>query len=70
MQLVGGEESDLAKCKWAVALVVCGVAETTIYWINDRRCSAVEPAANTSVARAQIEAQCSPEECRLPPLIA
>jgi hypothetical protein len=67
---IGGKEIDLAKCKWAVALVVSEAAGTTIYWIKDGRCSAVEPAANGNVARAKVEAQCCPEEYRLPPLIA
>ena len=67
---IGGEEIDLAKCKWAVALVVCGVAETTIYWIKARQCSGVEPAADGNAARAQVEAQCCPDEYRLPPQLA
>ena len=67
---IGGKEIDLAKCKWAVALVVSEAGGTAIYWINDGRRSVVEHAADANAARAEVEAQCCPDEYRLPPLIA
>ena len=67
---IAEREIDLAKCKWAVALVISGWSETKIYWINNWLCSAVEPAADGNVARAEIEAQCCPDEYRLPPQIS
>jgi hypothetical protein len=66
---IDGKEIDLAKCKWAVALVISGGAKAAICWIKDRRCSGVEPAADANAARATVEAQCCPEEYRLPPVI-
>jgi hypothetical protein len=66
---VAGQAIDLAKCKWAVALVVSRPDETTIYWLHDGLCSAIEPAADQAEARAKIEEQCCPDGYDLPPLI-
>jgi hypothetical protein len=62
-------EIDLAKCKWAVGLVVSGWNGTTIYWIGDGLCSHVEPVSMAGLARAKIEARYCPEEVELPPPI-
>jgi hypothetical protein len=58
---------DLAGRKWAVALVVSRRDETTIYWLRDGLCSAIEPAPTWTVARVKIEGRCSPAEFELPP---
>ena len=69
---VAEEEIDLAKCKWAVALLVAWWNDTTIYWLDDGVCSAVQRAASGAFARADIEARCCPGEYEyeLPPQIA
>jgi len=64
------QEIDLAKCRWAVALVTDdgqGYNSATIYWITDGRCSEIERCASTSWARAQIEGRCCGSEFELPP---
>jgi hypothetical protein len=66
---IAEKEIDLAKCKWAVALVISGWSETKIYWINNRIVSAVEAAADGDRVRAEVEAQCCPDDYRLPPQI-
>jgi hypothetical protein len=61
---------NLAKCKWAVALVVVEGLEgnnTTIYWINDRQCSEIEQCSSSAWARAEIEGRCCPQGYELPP---
>ena len=63
------QDIDLAKCKWAVALVVSRPGETTIYWLRDGLCSAIEPAANQAEARAKIEERCCPDGYYLPALM-
>jgi hypothetical protein len=62
---------NLARCKWAVSLVVVEGIEgnnTIIYWIDAHQCSKVEQCANFGFARAQIEGKWC-REYELPPQI-
>jgi hypothetical protein len=63
-------EIDLAKCKWAAAVLVSGWNdETTVYWIKAGICPDFADLSSGREAHAKIEERCCPDEYELPPQI-
>jgi hypothetical protein len=69
LQIYGGE-TDLARCKGAMALVVSTGNHTTLCWIENRRCSGVEDRPAAAAALSDIEGKHSSIDCTLPSQLA
>jgi hypothetical protein len=63
------QDIDIAKCQSAVALVVVGSADATIYWLDKGRCFEVSERVPAGRARLDVEERCCPAEYDLPPPI-
>ena len=66
LKLADQSEVNLAKCRWAVALVV-SLSDHTVYWLQEGRCTEIQE--RVASPRSEIEGRHTPRFAELPPEI-